>query len=180
MSGLLSRLMPKQENFFELFIALADNLHRAAEVLVEMFQKYDNPEKSAERIMDLEHVGDKLTRALFTRLNKSFITPFDREDIQSLSSHIDDVLDLIDAASSDMITYKIPRVRPGVAEMTQVLSAATYQVALVVRALGKHDGVLEKCTEINRLEHESDRLSGLLIAQLFDEERDPIQIIKWK
>jgi uncharacterized protein len=180
MPSLLSRLLPREDNFFEMFIALADNVHRAAEVLVEMFQTYDDPEKSAERIMDLEHVGDKLTRALFTRLNKSFITPFDREDIQSLSSRIDDVLDLIDAASSVMITYKIPRVRPGVAELTQVLSAATHQVALVIRALGKRDGVLEKCIEINRLEHESDRLSRLLIAQLFDEEKDPIQIIKWK
>src|SRR6185436_3867153 len=119
MSGLLRRLMPREDNFFEMFIALADNVHRAAEVLVEMFQKYDAPEKSAERIKDLEHAGDNLTHTLFTRLNQTFITPFDREDIQSLSSRIDDVLDLIDAAASRMITFKISLVRPGVAELAQ-------------------------------------------------------------
>jgi uncharacterized protein len=172
--------MPREDNFFEMFIALADNAHRAAEVLVEMFQKYEAPEKSAEQIKDLEHVGDSLTHALFTRLNKTFVTPFDREDIQLLSSRIDDVLDLIEAASGLMITYKISRIRPGVAELAQVLSASTHEVALVVRALGKHDGVLEKCIEINRLENEGDRLSRILIAELFDEEKDPIQIIKWK
>jgi len=113
-------------------------------------------------------------------LNKTFITPFDREDIQLLSSRIDDILDLIEAAASRMLTYKILRVRPGIAELTQVLHAETHQVAQVVRALGTHNGVLETCVEINRLENESDRLSRLLLAHLFDEEKDPIQIIKWK
>src|SRR6185436_10960518 len=120
MSGLLRRLMPRDDNFFEMFIALADNVHRASEVLVEMFQKYEAPQKSFEQIRDLEHVGDNLTHALFTRLNKTFITPFDREDIQLLSSRIDDILDLIEAAASRMLTYKILRVRPGIAELTQV------------------------------------------------------------
>lgn len=180
MPGLLRRLLPREDNFFEMFIALADNVHRGAEVLLEMFQKYDGVEKHAEQIKDLEHAGDNMTHMLFTRLNQTFVTPFDREDIQSLSSRIDDVLDLIDAAASRMVTYRISWVRPGVAELAQVLYDTTRQVAVVVRALGKHDGVLEKCIEINRLENESDRLSRLLIAQLFDEEKDPIQIIKWK
>ena len=80
--------MPRDDNFFEMFIALADNIHRGSEVLVEMFQKDDGAEKYAERIKDLEHVGDSLTHVLFTRLNQTFITPFDREDIQALSSRM--------------------------------------------------------------------------------------------
>lgn len=180
MPSLLRRLLPREDNFFEMFIALADNIHHGSEVLVEMFQKDDGAEKYAERIKDLEHAGDNLTHTLFTRLNQTFVTPFDREDIQMLSSRIDDVLDLIDAAASRMVTYKIARVRPGVAGLAQVLYDATRQVTVVVRALGKHDQVLDKCIEINRLENESDRLSRLLIAQLFDEEKDPVQIIKWK
>jgi uncharacterized protein len=172
--------MPREDNFFEMFNALADNCHQGAQVLVEMFQKDDGADKYAERIKDIEHTGDNLTHTLLTRLNQTFVTPFDREDIQALSSRIDDVLDLIDAAASRMVTYKIPHVRPGVADLAQILYETTRQVVVVVSALNKHDAVLEKCIEINRLENEADRLSRILIARLFDEEKDPVQIIKWK
>ncbi|HEY4838600.1 MAG TPA: DUF47 family protein [Candidatus Acidoferrales bacterium] len=180
MTSFLRRLMPREDNFFEMFIALADNCHQGAQVLVEMFQKDDGAEKYAERIKDIEHAGDNLTHTLLTRLNQTFVTPFDREDIQALSSRIDDVLDLIDAAASRIVTYKIPHIRAGVADLAQILYETTRQVVVVVGALNKHDAVLEKCIEINRLENEADRLSRILIARLFDEEKDPVQIIKWK
>jgi uncharacterized protein len=172
--------MPREDNFFEMFNALADNCHQGAQVLVEMFQKDDGAEKYAERIKDIEHTGDNLTHTLLTRLNQTFVTPFDREDIQALSSRIDDVLDLIDAAASRIVTYKISHIREGVADLAQILYETTRQVVVVVGALNKHDAVLEKCIEINRLENEADRLSRILIARLFDEEKDPVQIIKWK
>jgi predicted phosphate transport protein (TIGR00153 family) len=172
--------MPRDDNFFEMFIALANNCHQGAQVLVEMFERDDGAEKYAERIKDLEHTGDNLTHTLLTRLNQTFVTPFDREDIQALSSRIDDVLDLIDAAASRMVTYRIERVRPGIADLARILYDTTRQVVVVVGALNKHDSVLEKCIEINRLENEADRLSRILIARLFDEEKDPVQIIKWK
>jgi hypothetical protein len=172
--------MPREDNFFEMFNALAENCHQGAQVLVEMFQKDDGAEKYAERIKDIEHTGDNLTHTLLTRLNQTFVTPFDREDIQALSSRIDDVLDLIDAAASRIVTYKISHIRPGVADLAQILYETTRQVVVVVGALNKHDAVLEKCIEINRLENEADRISRILIARLFDEEKDPVQIIKWK
>nr|HEV7954029.1 DUF47 family protein [Candidatus Acidoferrales bacterium] len=180
MPSFLRRLMPREDNFFEMFNALAENCHQGAQVLVEMFQKDDGAEKYAERIKDIEHTGDNLTHTLLTRLNQTFVTPFDREDIQALSSRIDDVLDLIDAAASRIVTYKISHIRPGVADLAQILYETTRQVVVVVGALNKHDAVLEKCIEINRLENEADRLSRILIARLFDEEKDPVQIIKWK
>jgi predicted phosphate transport protein (TIGR00153 family) len=180
MPSFLRRLMPRDDNFFEMFIALANNCHQGAQVLVEMFERDDGAEKYAERIKDLEHTGDNLTHTLLTRLNQTFVTPFDREDIQALSSRIDDVLDLIDAAASRMVTYRIERVRPGIADLARILYDTTRQVVVVVGALNKHDSVLEKCIEINRLENEADRLSRILIARLFDEEKDPVQIIKWK
>jgi len=172
--------MPREDNFFEMFVALAQNANEGAAVLVEMLQKDDGAEKYAQRVKDLEHAGDNLTHTLLTRLNKTFITPFDREDIQLLSSRIDDILDLIDAAASRMITYRIAHVRRGVADLAQILNDATREVAVAVSALGKHDHIMDKCIEINRLENESDRVSRMLIAQLFDEEKDPVQIIKWK
>jgi hypothetical protein len=172
--------MPRADNFYEMFVALAENAHQGSGALLEMLQKYDGAEKYAERIKDLEHMGDNLTHTVMTRLNQTFVTPFDREDIHLLSSRIDDVLDLIDAAASRMVTYRIAHVRPGVADLAAILERTTEQVAAAVRALGKKDHILSYCIEINRLENESDRLCRSLIARLFDEEKDPVQIIKWK
>jgi predicted phosphate transport protein (TIGR00153 family) len=180
MSGWLKRLMPHTDNFFELFIALADNIHKGSAVLVEMFQGEDGAEEYADRIKDLEHAGDDMTHSLMTRLNKTFITPFDREDIQLLSSRIDDVLDLTDAAASRMVTYHVDQVLPGVVELASILHEATGQVAAAVRTLGKQDHILSYCIEINRLENESDRVCRTLIARLFEQEKDPVMIIKWK
>ncbi len=180
MPGFLNKILPREDSFFDMFVALAENIHQGSEVLVELLQKDDGAEKYAERIKDLEHVGDTLTHNLMTRLNQSFITPFDREDIHLLSSRLDDVLDLVDAAASRMVTYRIHRVRPGVADLAKILNEATGQVVAAVRALGKQDHILSYCIEINRLENESDRLCRTLIAQLFDEEKDALQIIKWK
>jgi predicted phosphate transport protein (TIGR00153 family) len=180
MPGLLSRIMPHQDSFFDMFVALGENVHEGSKALVEMLEQKVPAESYAERIKDLEHVGDNLTHTLVMRLNQSFITPFDREDIHELTSRIDDVLDLIDAAASRMIMYRVNCVRPGVAELSKILHEATGEVAHAVRALRKQDHILNYCIEINRLENESDRLSRTLIAQLFDEEKDPLQIMKWK
>ena len=180
MPGLLSRILPREESFFDTFVELADNIHEGSKALVEMLSNFTNVPAQAERIKDLEHKGDDLTHALLTRLNQTFITPFDREDIHELSSKIDDVLDLADAAASRLVLYRVDRVRPGVLELAKILNQATEQVAAAVRVLRKQDHILDYCIEINRLENESDRVCRALIAQLFDEEKDPVQIIKWK
>ena len=180
MPGLLNRLLPREQSFFEMFIELAENIHAGAKALVEMLSDYTNVPQQAGHIKDLEHKGDEITHALLTRLNQTFITPFDREDIHELSSKIDDVLDLTDAAASRLVIYRVDRIRPGVADLAKILSEATAQVAAAVRVLGKHDHILDYCIEINRLENESDRVCRTLIAQLFEEEKDPVQIIKWK
>jgi len=181
MPGLLNKILPQDHSFFDMFIALAENVHKGSQVLVEMFQNYTGgAAKYAERIKDLEHIGDNQTHALITHLNQTFITPMDREDIHLLSSRIDDVLDLVDAAASRMVTYRVDRVRPGVADLAKILHEATAQMTQAVHALGKQNNILQHCIEINRLENQSDQLSRFLIAQLFDEEKDPVQIIKWK
>jgi uncharacterized protein len=180
MPGLLNRILPREQSFFDMFIQLAENIHAGAQALLDMLTNYTDVPAQAERIKDFEHTGDDVTHALLTRLNQTFITPFDREDIHELSSKIDDVLDLIDAAASRLVIYRVDRIRPGVADLAKILRQATGQVLAAVRVLGKHDHILDHCIEINRLENESDRLCRTLIAQLFDEEKDPVQIIKWK
>jgi predicted phosphate transport protein (TIGR00153 family) len=180
MPGLLARLLPQKEGFFALFTELAENVHAAAGALVDLLTNFTNVPAKVERIKAYEHKADDLTHALITRLNQSFITPFDREDIHDLSSAIDDVMDLIDAAASRMLLYHVDRIRPGVVDLAANLLAATEQMTAAVRVLEKRDHILSYCIEINRLENESDRLCRNLIARLFVEEKDPVQIIKWK
>jgi len=173
-------MLPREESFFDIFVELATNVHAAAKALVQMLSNYTDPPAQAARIKDLEHAADDITHGIIKRLNQTFITPFDREDIHELSSKIDDVLDLIDAAALRMVIYRVDRVRPGAAELAKILEEATVQMLAAVRVLAKRDHILTYCIEINRLENESDRLCRTLIAQLFDEEKDPVQIIKWK
>ena len=180
MPGMLSRILPREETFFQLFSELAENIHAGATAMVELLENYSNVPVQVEIIKGLEHKGDNITHALMKRLDQTFITPFDREDIHELCSKIDDVLDLTDAAASRLVTYRVESIRPGVAELAKVLQLATGEVVEAVKVLEKQNHILDHCIEINRLENEGDRLSRALIAQLFDEEKDPVQIIKWK
>ncbi len=180
MPGLLSLVLPKEHTFFQTFVELAENINAGAKAVCEMLENYTNPSIQAENIKTLEHKGDTLTHNLMTRLNQTFITPFDREDIHELASKIDDVLDLTDAAASRLVIYRIERIRPGVADLARILEQATQEVVAAVRALEKQDSALNRCIEINRLENEGDRVCRALIARLFEEEKDPVQIIKWK
>jgi len=180
MSGLMSRILTKEDSFFLMFVELAENINAGAKAMLALLENFTNVGVQVEVIKGLEHKGDTITHNLITRLNQTFITPFDREDIHELSSKIDDVLDLTDAAASRLVTYNVDRVRPGVPELAKILVAATEEVVKSVKVLEKQDHILEHCIEINRLENEGDRVSRALIAQLFDEENDPVQIIKWK
>lgn len=180
MPGLLSRVLPREETFFQRFNELATNVDTGAKALVQMLENYTQPAIDADKIKDLEHKGDTLTHELMRRLSQTFITPLDREDIHQLSSTIDDVLDLIDAASSRLVMYRLEQVRPGVADLARILHQATGEVVAAVRVLEKHHHVLEHCIEINRLENEGDRHCRTLISRLFEEEKDPVQLMKWK
>ena len=180
MPGMLSRILPREDNFFKMFTELAENVHAGAKVMVELLENFTNVPVQVEVIKGLEHKGDNITHAVMKKLDQTFITPLDREDIHELCSQIDDVLDLIDAAASRLVTYRVERIRPGVVDLARVLHQATGEVVAAVKVLGKHNHILDHCIEVNRLENEGDRLSRALIAQLFDEEKDPVQIIKWK
>jgi predicted phosphate transport protein (TIGR00153 family) len=180
MPGFLRKILPHEEGFLTLFVRQAENVTAGATALVEMLSKYDNPTADARRIKDIEHAGDTITHDLITRLNQTFITPFDREDIHELSSIVDDVLDLTDAAAGRMVLYGVKAVRPGVVELAQILETATQEILKAVRVLNKQDHILSHCIEINRLENEGDRVCRALMAKLFEEEKDPVEIIKWK
>jgi uncharacterized protein len=180
MPGLLSKLMPHEDGFHDMFVELAENVYRASQDMVAMLENYSNPAADAEKIKAIEHANDTITHAVMNKLNRTFITPFDREDIHELASKIDDVLDLTDAAASRLVTYRIQNIRAGVPDLARVLMSAAKEVLAAVRILEKRDQVLSHCIEINRLENEADRLCRDLIASLFEQEKDPILVIKWK
>jgi predicted phosphate transport protein (TIGR00153 family) len=180
MPGLLHRFFPREERFFELFGRQAENISVGAKALQQMLAHYTGVPEQVQNIKAIEHKGDEITHEILTKLNQTFITPFDREDIHSLSSQLDDVIDLVDAAASRFVLYRVDRIREGTVDLVKVLVAATGEVAKAVHALETPDEALKHCIEVNRYENESDRLCRTLIAQLFDEERDPVQIIKWK
>ena len=180
MPGLLQRFMPREEGFFELFVKQAQNIEKGARALVELLTHYTGVPEQVQSIKAIEHEGDEITHGILTKLNQTFITPFDREDIHALSSQLDDIVDLIDAAASRFVLYRVASVKPGTLELSKVLLLATTEVTAAVRAIDTPNEALRHCVEINRYENESDRLCRTLIAQLFDEEKDPVQIIKWK
>ena len=180
MPGLLQRFLPREEGFLELFAKQAVNIHQGAEALLKMISHYTGVPEQVQIVKALEHEGDEITHAIFTKLNQTFITPFDREDIHELCSQLDDVIDLIDAAASRFVLYRVDAVRPGTVDLVKVLVSATTEVEAAVRTLDAPEKALRHCIEINRYENESDRLCRTLIAQLFDEEKESVQIIKWK
>jgi len=180
MPGLLQRFMPREEGFFELFVKQAQNIEKGARALVELLTHYTGVPEQVQSIKAIEHEGDEITHGILTKLNQTFITPFDREDIHALSSQLDDVIDLVDAAASRFVLYRVASVKPGTLELSKVLLLATTEVTAAGRALDTPNEALRHCVEVNRYENESDRLCRTLIAQLFDEEKDPVQIIKWK
>src|SRR5918912_2770868 len=134
----------------------------------------------ADEIKEVEHKCDFLTHEIIQRLNRTFVTPLDREDIHALARSLDDVMDAIDASAALVRLYRLDRVRYGARELAQVISASTHQVRLALDALEQHKGLITHAVEINRLENEADRIHQQAVMQLFDGERDPILVMKWK
>ena len=174
------QLIPRDEKFYGLFNEQAENIYKAAKMLVTMFENFQEVEKQVSEIKYLEHKGDQLTHALMKKLNLTFITPFDREDIHALSSALDDVLDLVDAAASRFITYKIKQVTPGARQLGKVILHGTEIIVNAVAQLNHPQNMLEYCEQLTLLEEEADRIKGECIARLFEDSMDPIEVIKWK
>jgi predicted phosphate transport protein (TIGR00153 family) len=169
--------------FFELFEQHADRTRQAAELLAMMFREGAPAEAQAQRVKDVEHQGDEITHTVIEKLHQTFITPIDREDIHELISHMDDVLDLVDATSERLWLYDVRQIEPEARELADVLLKAVVEMGAAVRGLRDlkdRSRLIAHCTEINRLENEGDRLLRRAVARLFRDSTDPIHILKWK
>jgi predicted phosphate transport protein (TIGR00153 family) len=174
------RLIPKEEKFFEDFVEMAEQIHRGSALLEQMLAPEQPLWDKADEIKEVEHKCDFLTHEVIQRLHKTFVTPLDREDIHALARSLDDVIDAIDDCAAVIRLYQISRVRPDARDLARIIKASTEQVVLAMKALGKKQGISEAAVEINRLENEADRAHQTALRRLFEEEKDPIQIIKWK
>lgn len=174
------RLIPREEKFFTDFQALAEELQVGAKLLEAMLAGAEPDWGKAEEIKVVEHKCDVLTHEIIQRLNRTFVTPLDREDIHALARCLDDVMDAIDASASLVTLYQLAPIRSGARELAHIITASTEQIGLALRALEQNKGLITHAVEINRLENEADRIHRQAVGELFKDERDPISVIKWK
>ncbi len=176
-------LIPKEMIFFDLFEEAAKNAHQGALALVDLLENFTNVPDKVKRIKDIEHAGDKITHTTIEKLNQTFITPLDREDIHELICRLDDIIDLIDTAVARMHLYKIDKVTEDAKALGRVLVKAT---AIIIELLPKmrnlklSSSLLQDCIAIHTQENEGDRIEQHALASLFENGHDPIFIIKWK
>ena len=173
-------LIPREEKFYDDFKMFADQLRSGARLLEQMIATDPPAWDKAYELKEVEHQCDFLTHEIIQRLNKTFVTPIDREDIHELARSLDDVIDAIDAAATVIRRYRVAPVRFGARELATIIAKSTHQVRMAVDALERKHGVHERAVEVNRLENEADRVHDEALRRLFDEERDPIAVIKWK
>jgi len=178
--GLLN-FLPKEEDYFVLFAQMTVHILDATRELKQMLSdKEHNYEGYSQRIKVLEHACDEITHSVATKLNKSFITPFDREDIYTMSTALDDIVDLVDDAARAIIIFDVQNIREPARSFANVLERMAEELKEIVATLQKPKNITQRLVEIHRLENEGDDIYHAGVAQLFSEERDPLTVFKWK
>ena len=175
------RLLPRNEEFFDLFTEVANRNKEAAQFLRDLFEAApDRRTPIVEAIKRLEHEADQVTHEVVNRLDRTFITPLDREDIYQLASDLDDVMDAMDGCARRAQIFRLGVAPPGVRRLTEVIQRMVVVLAEAVSRLKKGDDVMRFCVEAKRLEEEGDSIYHEALGQMFEKERDAIEIIKWK
>lgn len=177
-------LLPHDETFFSFFEESTQNLLKAAEILKLLPTATERERESiVRRIHDIEHDGDSTAHKIFAELNTTFVTPFDREDIHRLASALDDVLDYLDGSATRFVLYKIKECPPGLSKLIEILYDSINELNKgipLLRDFKKADLLQKVLQKVNEYENEADSVFEIAIAELFEKEKDPIQIIKLK
>lgn len=173
-------LIPKDGRFFDDFILMAREIRKASDILVDMLSGERPRWDAADELKALEHQCDQVAHDALHRLNKTFVTPLDREDIHTLILYLDNVMDMMDAAGGCVRLYRVQTLRYGARELAAVIQQCAQQILLATQKLERREGLEEHVVEINRLENEADQIHREAIGRLFSEEQNAIEVMKWK
>ncbi len=177
------RLIPREEKFYDLFEELAAKIDEGAKLFLDMLHDYDTFATHLVKLKELEHEADVITHRTYEKMHKTFLTPLDREDIYALVNKMDSILDMTEASAIRMSLYKIKSPAPELIEQAKLLNVATEKVIKIVNGLRDMKNapmILEACVEINTIENAGDQILRTTMANLFEKETDPIELIKWK
>jgi predicted phosphate transport protein (TIGR00153 family) len=176
------KVFSKSQDFLELFDKVGANITQAATVLVAIMEHFTNLDNWAKEVHELEEDGDMLTHDIIKKLNKTFVTPFDREDIHALASKLDDILDFIWGTAERLAVFKMTEPRKEAVIMSKEILTTVELVHKAIKTLKEKDytRMQEYCVEINKLENKMDRIFRDALGHLFDETKDPVLVIKWK
>ncbi len=177
------RLVPQEPEFFDLFELASSNLLAAANLLKDLVNDYSGPEKKVGRITEREHQGDTITHDIIHKLNRTFVTPFDREDITRFTSAIDDVVDCIEAAADVMLIYRVEKPTEYVRQFADIIVKCAEEINVATPLLRSRDKMRKMhalCVEINRLEDDADQIHRAAMVELFANPTDAINVIRWR
>ena len=177
---MLNRLIPRDEQFFDLFNQLAEHLKAAATLLNQLFADPHRTAELVKQIKDIEHQADVLTLSINQRIDKSFVTPIDREDIHMLASRLDDVIDLLDGTSRRFEMLHITVVKDPARQLARVLIDAAEHIQTGVKSIRETKAVGVEATHIKKLEEEADAIYHAAVGDLFSGHPDPLEVLKWK
>ncbi len=177
------KLFPREEKFFELFREQSAKVLEGATLMKDLFHNFEKAEELVPQIKKKESEGDDITHKIIEMLNRTFVTPIDREDIHNLASKLDDVLDFMQAVAERLLLFKISETSETAKEMSTVLVKCAEEIVAaiaLIHDLRDSDKIMESCIEVNRLENEADALLRSAVARLFNEVQNPMEVMKWK
>jgi predicted phosphate transport protein (TIGR00153 family) len=177
------RFIPKEEKFYDLFEELINKIEEGGKLFLEMVEKYEYPLTTITKLKELEHEADVITHRTYEKMHKSFLTPLDREDIYALVNKMDSILDMIEASAARMNLYRVKKPTKVIIDQAKILNEAIRKVKFVVHAMRDMKNskmILDACVEINTLENEGDIVLRTAMVDLFEHEKDAIELIKWK
>ena len=175
--------LPKEFNFFDLMEKQVGFAAEAAKAFKEVAAKGAVSEESINKLQDIEHQGDDVTHTILEQLDKTFITPIDREDIHALAKELDDIIDMTCTIASRMKIYRVDRIDKYLVEFADIIEESVSSVNCAIKGMRNMKNVKQiymACVEVNRLENAGDKLRDVALGDLFDNQKDPIEIIKWK
>ncbi len=174
--------IPKEQKFFGLFEQQGELVLKAGQVLHDAVNDFRNLAEHAKRLERIEHDADQVTHEIMAKLNSTFITPIDREDIHRLAAALDDVIDFVEGATEHMILYKIQEPTPQFKALAEVVLKQAEEIHRMIPRLKnlRHADILSHCIEVNRLENEGDRIDREAVADLFEKRGDPLEVMKWR